>query len=525
MGAPRSLLAALLAAAARGPERSLLRFEGTVLSYGGVADAAARAGAALVRRGVAPGDRVALFLESSPGFVVAYLGAFFARAVVVPVNPAYREVELAHLLADAGVTLCVVDAPRAALIAELGARGVLPGLGHPAIVTADDLLGEDAPPLAPPDLGEDDLAVIGYTSGTTGRAKGAMLTHGNFTSNAAAVTAAWGWTAADRLLLTLPLFHMHGLGVGLHGTLVAGSSIDLWRRFDAPAVLAELRRGAITMFFGVPTMIARLLAAAEAQGGHPPTGAVRLFVSGSAPLPAATFAAFARAFGQEILERYGMTETVMIAGNPLAGPRRPGQVGRPFPGVEIRVVHPRTRAPLPAGETGEVEVRGPGVARGYWRDAAATRAAFGAEGWFSTGDLGHRGDDGSFTLSGRARELIISGGFNVYPREVEDVLAAHPGVAEAAVLGLPDADLGEAVTAVVVRRDPTLTGQALVEHCRARLAAFKKPRLVRFVDALPRNAMGKVQKHLLREQLAGGAEDGGDAAPARLDVARPTGGE
>jgi malonyl-CoA/methylmalonyl-CoA synthetase len=498
---PASILAALLAASDRGPDRALLRFEGATHGYGLVADAAARVGAALAARGVAAGDRVALFLENSPGFVVSYLGAFFAGAVVVPVNTAYRAVELSHILGHAGARLCVADAARAALVGDLVHAGTLPGL---PVVAPGDLLAQDAPPLAPPNLGPDDLAIIGYTSGTTGRAKGAMLSHGNFMSNAAALTAEWGWTATDRLLLTLPLFHMHGLGVGLHGTLVAGAAIDLWRRFDAAAVLTALAVGDVSMFFGVPTMYGRLLAAAAAAPEPPRAPGMRLFVSGSAPLAQDLFTGFSRTFGHVILERYGMTETVMIAGNRLAGERRPGAVGWPCAGVAVRVVDPRTRAALPAGETGEVEVLGLNVCRGYWQDEAASRAAFSPDGWFRTGDLGHLDEGGCLTLSGRARELIISGGFNVYPREVEDVLAAHPQVAEAAVVGLPDADLGEAVTAVVVRRDPALTAAELVEHCRVRLAAFKKPRAVHFVDALPRNALGKVQKHVLKASLGAG---------------------
>jgi malonyl-CoA/methylmalonyl-CoA synthetase len=499
--APRSVVAALLAGCERGAERPLLRFERVTHGYGLVADAAARVGAALAERGVAPGDRVALFLENSPGFVVSYLGAYFARAVVVPVNTAYREQELTHIFRHAGVRLCVADATRAAVVRDLCGAGALPGFDERAVVSPSELLAQNAPPRPPPDLGPDDLAIIGYTSGTTGRAKGAMLTHGNFMSNSAALTAAWGWTHADRLLLTLPLFHMHGLGVGLHGTLVTGASLDLWRRFDAAAVLAALAAEPVTMFFGVPTMYGRLLAAAETRADAPALAAMRLFVSGSAPLPADLFMGFARRFGHVIIERYGMTETVMIAGNALDGERRPGAVGWPFPGVAVRVVEPQTRAPLGPGATGEVEVRGPNVCRGYWEDPAATAAALGDDGWFRTGDLGQLDEGGCLTLNGRARELIISGGFNVYPREVEDVLAAHPRVAEVAVLGLPDADLGEAVTAVVVARDPAPTAAELIELCRGRLAAFKKPRAVHFVAALPRNALGKVQKHVLKAQL------------------------
>jgi malonyl-CoA/methylmalonyl-CoA synthetase len=490
-----SIVAALLAARDRAPDRPLVSFAGRTYSYGLVSEAAAQAGGALVARGVRPGDRVALVLENSPGFVIAYLGVYFARAVAVPVNVAYRKVELAHILTHAGARVCIADAPCAALVRALQRTGEL--------VSPSDLLEQHAAELPAPALGPDDLALIGYTSGTTGRAKGAMLTHGNFLANAQAVTAAWGWTDRDRLLCTLPLFHMHGLGVGLHGSLVAGSAIDLHQRFDPGAVLDEFARDDVTLFFGVPTMYVRLLQTAVDRRRPPRLGRVRLLVSGSAPLSAQLFEELRAVFGQMILERYGMTETVMIAGNPLVGERRPGAVGWPFAGVALRVVDPRTRAPLAAGETGEVEVQGSSVCRGYWDDPDATREAFSPDGWFRTGDLGWLAPDGCLTLCGRARELIISGGFNVYPREVEDVLARHPLVAEVAVVGQPDAELGEAVIAVVVPHDPSLSAADLVEFSRTELASFKKPRRVYFVDRLPRNALGKIQKHLVRAMIEG----------------------
>jgi malonyl-CoA/methylmalonyl-CoA synthetase len=334
-----------------------------------------------------------------------------------------------------------------------------------------------------------------------------MLLHRNLLSNVRAVTEAWRWTAADRLLLALPLFHTHGLMVGLHGTLYTGASVDLRRRFVASEALEALRDdAALTMFFGVPTMYGRLLEEARRTGVKPRS--LRLMVSGSAPLSAQLFGEIEAAFGQRILERYGMTETIMNTTNPYEGERRPGTVGMPYPGQEARVVDVRTRQPVGAGETGEIEVRGPHVFAGYWRNAKASAEAFDAEGWFRTGDLGLRDADGYFHITGRARELIISGGFNVYPREVEEVLATHPGVAEVAVLGLPDPDFGEQVVAVVVPASgaPRPAAQELVDWCRDRLASFKKPRRVEFTEALPRNALGKVQKHVLRERLEGPAK-------------------
>ncbi|RYZ41257.1 MAG: long-chain fatty acid--CoA ligase, partial [Myxococcaceae bacterium] len=290
--------------------------------------------------------------------------------------------------------------------------------------------------------------------------------------------------------------------VGLHGTLFTGASVDLRRRFVASEALTALHDDAsLTLFFGVPTMYGRLLEESRRTGVTPHP--LRLWVSGSAPLSPQLCLDIEARFGARILERYGMTETIMNTTQPYDGERRPGTVGMPFPGQEARVVDVRSRAVLPCGETGEIEVRGPHVFTGYWRRPDATTEAFDADSWFRTGDLGEYDPDGFLRITGRARELIISGGFNVYPREVEEVLAGHPSVAEAAVLGLPDADFGEQVVAVIVSTPGApQDAQALVDWCRERLAAFKKPRRVVFTDALPRNALGKVQKHVLRERLS-----------------------
>jgi malonyl-CoA/methylmalonyl-CoA synthetase len=507
-----SLLETFLTRARQAPERHVLDFEGQRFSAGQLAGRVAAFASALQRRGLKPGERVALFLENSPAFVLAYLGTQYAGGVVVLVNTQYRQVELGHILADAGARACVTGAAGAAELSPLKAS--LPTLEWLVTVeppTApvpwptvdfDALLAEgDASASLPLPTGEQ-LAVLGYTSGTTGRSKGAMLLHRNLLANVRAVTEAWRWTDKDRLLLTLPLFHTHGLMVGLHGTLCSGGSVDLRRRFVASEALAALQEDAsLTMFFGVPTMYGRLVEEARRSGLRPRP--LRLLVSGSAPLSPQLFHDVEETFGQRILERYGMTETIMNTTNPYEGERRPGTVGMPYPGQEARVVDVRTRQPLPSGETGEIEVRGPHVFAGYWQRPDATAEAFDPEGWFRTGDLGLKDGDGYFHITGRARELIISGGFNVYPREVEEVLASHPSVAEVAVLGLADPDFGEQVVAVVVPRPgPTPPdAQALVEHCKDRLASFKKPRRVVFLDALPRNALGKVQKHLLRERL------------------------
>ncbi len=510
-----TLLDVFLSHARQTPARMALTFEHQHFTYGRLAERVTAFASAMQRRGLRPGERVALFLENSPDFVVAYLGTLYAGGVVVLVNTAYRQVELSHILADSGARVCVTGAAGAAELAPL--KEQLPALewlvtteastapGPWPTVEMEALLAEgDATTTLPLPEG-DQLAVLGYTSGTTGRSKGAMLRHRNLLANARAVTEAWGWTEWDRLLLTLPLFHTHGLMVGLHGTLLTGASVDLRRRFVASEVLEALcAERPPTLFFGVPTMYGRLVEEARRTGASPRP--LRLMVSGSAPLSPQLFHEVEEVFGERILERYGMTETLMNTTNPYEGERRPGTVGMPFPGQEARVVDVRTREPLPAGETGEIEVRGPHVFAGYWQRPDATAESFDAEGWFRTGDLGMCDAEGYFHITGRARELIISGGFNVYPREVEEVLATHPAVAEVAVLGLPDADFGEQVVAVVVPRpeQPPPKPQVLADWCKERLASFKKPRRVVLAESLPRNALGKVQKHLLRERLTQG---------------------
>ncbi len=498
---PQSLPHALLEVAKTSPDKPFVHFEGRGYSYGEVHAQVSAAAGSLRAWGIGRGDRVALYLGNSPSFVVAYLGVLFAGGVVVPVNTRYRAGEVRHMLGDSGARLVLTDAAGRGEVER--ARGDT----SVKVVVLGESLEEDAAlwralaageALTEPLARRDDLAVIGYTSGTTGRSKGATLSHHNFLANSAAVTRAWGWSAADHLLLALPLFHMHGLGVGLHGAIFTGSTVTLRHTFEAEEVLSDLW-GNITMFFGVPTMYTRLLAEAQKGAGtrtKPPR--LRLLVSGSAPLSPRTLLEVERTFGLRILERYGMTETVMNLGNPLVGERRAGTVGVPFEGVEVRVADPESNTPLKGGETGEIQLRGPNVTRGYWRNPEATAAAFTQGGWFRTGDLGHVDEDGYYTLSGRMKELIISGGFNVYPRELEELIATFPGVTEVAVVGLPDEDLGEKVVAAVVGPvDPA----AVQAFCKAHLADFKKPREVVLVERLPRNALGKVQKHKVLEEL------------------------
>jgi len=431
------------------------------------------------RAGLAPGDRVLCSAATSMELVVAYLAALRLGLVVVPANTAYLEREIAHVVGDAEPRAAIVDDPARGEWARKAAGGDLLVVGPEA----------DLPDADPPELdlaGRGDPALLCYTSGTTGAPKGAVLRHGNLLASAQALRLAWRWTEGDRLVLALPLFHIHGLGVGLHGTLLAGASAVLLPRFDVDPVLDAVRDHRATLFFGVPTMYARL-------AGSPRAGelaALRLLVSGSAALPPTVFERLAERAGQRVLERYGMTETIMNVSNPHDGERRPGTVGLPLPGVELRL----------ADGDGEVLLRGPNVFGGYWRNPQATAEAFDADGWFRTGDLGSLDERGYLRIEGRSKELIITGGYNVHPREVEELLLEHPAVAEVAVVGTPSEEWGEVVTAFVVpadHADPP-DPQELLAFAGGRLAAFKRPRLVRYLEALPRNALGKVLKHELR---------------------------
>jgi malonyl-CoA/methylmalonyl-CoA synthetase len=499
MASAASIAEAFIRNAERAPGRLCLRFEGEEWTYRRLRERAENFAGAVAARGLQPGERVALFLGNHPDFLAAYLGTHLAGGVVVPVNTQYRKVELRHIFGDAAVRVCLTDGNRRSELEgvreDLHDLETVIGVGE----ELEDFLGDASRSYEPELPGGEDLAVIAYTSGTTGRSKGAMLLHRNLVANAGAVCTAWRWTAEDVLLLALPLFHTHGLMVGAHGTFFMGSSAELHRKFDAAASYDALLAGRVTMFFGVPTMYARLLREAAVREERPRP--LRLYVSGSAPLSPQAFEQFERLFGERILERYGMTETIMNLTNPYDGERKPGTVGVAFPGQEARVVDVKSREPVPSYEVGEIEVRGPHVFPGYYNQPEATRESFGEDGWFRTGDLGYVDEDGYFVISGRKKELIITGGYNVHPRELEEVLEGCPGVAEVAVVGLPDPEFGEKVTAAVVRDDPALTGERVVAFCREDLAGYKKPRRVEFVDALPRNALGKVLKHEVREKL------------------------
>jgi malonyl-CoA/methylmalonyl-CoA synthetase len=462
--------------------------------------------ARLTARGLAPGDRVAIRLEKSPRFLALIAGAIRTGVVFVPLNPAYTPAEIDYFLADSGARLLVADrGAEAALSPVAEARGV------ELATLAPDGTGSFAGNAAPVGIaprGEGELAAFLYTSGTTGRSKGAMLTHGNLLSNAEVLVREWRFTAADTLLHALPVFHTHGLFVATNVSLLAGCRMIFLPRFDIGEVFRRLPEA--TAMMGVPTFYTRLLDDPRLTRGA--AAHMRLFVSGSAPLLPETHRAFAARTGHAILERYGMTETNMIASNPYEGERRAGTVGMPLPGVEVRVCDREGRA-LPAGEPGVIEVRGPNVFRGYWNMPEKTKEEIRPDGFFITGDIGVFSPDGYLSIVGRAKDLIISGGFNVYPREVEMALDALPGVGESAVVGVPHPDFGEAVVAVVVPEAGAVPDPAaLLAGAAATLAPYKRPKHVAVVAELPRNAMGKVQKNLLRSEyaalFAGAAREG-----------------
>jgi malonyl-CoA/methylmalonyl-CoA synthetase len=463
-------------------------------SYSDLLAETGRCATALTGLGVAPGDRVVVQIEKSAAGVILYLACVRVGAVLVPLNTAYTMAELAYFIADAWPALIVCDPARREAVATIagGTRiETLDGAGEGSMAKRTEASAAGFEIVG---RGAEDLAAICYTSGTTGRSKGAMLSHLALASNAETLAELWRFTADDVLIHALPIFHVHGLFVAVNVTLMAGASMILQPRFDAEAVLEAMPRA--TAMMGVPTFYTRLLASDGLT--REVAGPMRLFISGSAPLLAGTHYQWAQRTGHAILERYGMTETGMNASNPYDGARLAGTVGRALPGVELRIASETGGGAVGEGEIGVVEVRGPNLFAGYWRDPDKTRAAFTDDGWFRTGDLGYFDADGYLRLVGRGSDLIITGGLNVYPAEVEDAIDATPGVIESAVVGLPHADFGEAVTAVVVASDPAPSEQAILSALEQRLAGFKRPRRILFVPALPRNAMGKVIKASLR---------------------------
>lgn len=469
--------------------------EGQSWSFADLLELTGRFATLIRANGVAPGDRVAVQVEKSPQAVCLYLACLQAGAVYVPLNTGYTPAELGYFIEDAGPRLVVCDPAAEAELAPVAATAgaavytlAADGSGRLA-AEAGGLPSERSVALR---AGAETAAIL-YTSGTTGRSKGAMLSHDNLWSNVATLHWLWGFRPGDVLIHALPLYHTHGLFVALNLMLMNGGKVILLPKFDAEEVIGLMGRASVLM--GVPTFYTRLLASPGLTRAA--TAGMRLFVSGSAPLLAATHVAFEERTGTRVLERYGMTETGMNTSNPLDGERRAGAVGTALPGVSLRVAD-KAGALLGPGEVGVLEVKGPNVFSGYWRNPEKTAEAFRPDGWFVTGDLATIGEDGYVTIVGRDKDLIISGGLNVYPREVEEALDALPSVVESAVVGAPHPDLGEAVVAVLtVSGDPGDVAAAL----RARLAGFKLPKRVEIVEALPRNAMGKVEKAALRARF------------------------
>jgi malonyl-CoA/methylmalonyl-CoA synthetase len=477
--------------------------QGREISYAALREQSGRIARALMRRGVTPGERIAVQVDKSAEAVLLYVACLRLGAVFVPINAANTPNEVDYLLRDSRPRVAVIRPQDRQVIEPLAtetgiALETLDASGEGSLCT---LAAECADDFALPtmfDAGA--LAAIVYTSGTTGRPKGAMLTRGNLASNAAVLAEAWRFTRADVLLHTLPLFHIHGLFAAINTVLASGSSLFLLPKFDAAQTLMHLR-GA-TVYMGVPTHYTRLLQ--QPALNEETTATVRLFVSGSAPLLADTHGEFLSRTGHVILERYGMSETLMNTSNPYDGLRLPGSVGPPLKGTAIRVVNAETGAvELEPDAIGTLQVKGPNVFLGYWEDEAKTRSEFSVDGWFNTGDVGRIDGDSYVHIVGRAKDLVISGGYNVYPKEVETELDALAGVLESAVFGVPHPDFGEGVTAAVVPKpDAVLSEQAIIDSVKARLARYKVPKRILLLDELPRNTMGKVQKNILRQIFA-----------------------
>ncbi len=495
-------LAAALRAASLGRDQAVFAKDArdrVLRTYGMLWTNAERMASALVAAGLQPGDRVAVQAPKTLEMLELYLGTILAGGVFLPLNPAYTGPEIGYFLADATPHVFVVDpaamdavVPHAGAIAEIW---TLDSAGRGTLIDRRDAAPSFGGAVA---RAETDLAAILYTSGTTGRSKGAMLSHRALLSNAETLARVWEFSDRDVLIHALPIFHTHGLFVATNVTLMAGSSLIFLPKFDADAILAALPRATVLM--GVPTFYTRLL---EEPALADASKSVRLFISGSAPLLAETHDRWSAVTGHAIVERYGMTETNMNTSNPVAATRKAGMVGRPLPGVEVIVTDPGTGTVLPAGEVGMIEVRGPNLFSGYWQMPEKTAEEVRANGFFITGDLGCFDADGYLSIVGRSKDLIISGGFNIYPKEVELLIDEVDGVVESAVVGVPHPDLGEAVLAIVVTRpEAATTTKDVVAALQGKLARFKQPREVVMASELPRNAMGKVQKAELRKAYA-----------------------
>ncbi|MGW1418810.1 malonate--CoA ligase [Bradyrhizobium manausense] len=472
--------------------------DGAHISYGDLIARAGQMANVLVARGVKPGDRVAVQVEKSVVNIVLYLGTVRAGAVYLPLNTAYTLNELDYFIGDAEPSLVVCDPSKAEGLAPIAAKvqAKVETLGADGKGSLTDAADKASSEFTTVPRASDDLAAILYTSGTTGRSKGAMLSHDNLASNSLSLVDYWRFTDKDVLIHALPIYHTHGLFVATNVTLFARASMIFLPKLDPDLIIKLMARATVLM--GVPTFYTRLLQ--NPALSRETTKHMRLFISGSAPLLAETHREWSARTGHAVLERYGMTETNMNTSNPYDGERVPGAVGFPLPGVSVRVTEPETGKELPRDEIGMIEVKGPNVFKGYWRMPEKTKSEFRPDGFFITGDLGKIDDKGYVHILGRGKDLVISGGFNVYPKEIESEIDAMPGVVESAVIGVPHADFGEGVTAVLVcNKGADVTEAAVLKALDGRIAKFKVPKRVFVVDELPRNTMGKVQKNVLRD--------------------------
>ena len=492
------------------PEKVSIEFGGKKVTFSEIDVTTNRIANRLRELGVEKGDRIAQYVPNGFELIYTTVSSFKLGAIVVPMNVAFREREIAYFLQDSGAKVIVTDSERLPVLESVLEE--LPDLEHIVVIDLDeecgqdvraprkyisfsDLSGSDDDRELDVDISDDDGAFIFYTSGTTGRSKGALLTQRSVISNLKALREAWRWTEDDLFMLTLPMFHIHGLGVGLCGSLYNGCSTIIRSKFDAADVLDTIQSRGVTLLMGVPTMYFRLLEVEDCDKCD--VSSMRLFVSGSAPLSKELFGKFHRTFGHRILERAGMSESMMNYSNPYDGERRPGTVGFPLPGVEARIVDENFND-VPVNVEGEIVIRGPNLLKEYWRNEEATQNSF-VNGWFKTGDICKRDEDGYISIVGRSKDIIISGGVNLYPREIEEVVESMPAVKEAAVVGVPDVEFGESVKAcIVLEESAQLSGEEVIEYCRERLASFKKPKHVEFLDTLPKNAMGKIVKDKLR---------------------------
>ena len=478
----------------------LITEDGRGVTYAEADEASSRMANSLLQLGAKPGDRVTVQVEKSAENLFLYLGCLRAGLVYHPLNTAYKASELAYFLGDAEPTIVICASDALSTI-----ESVLPPKGVKAVLTLDadgsgSLMKQAAAANTEADVAHckgTDMAALLYSSGTTGQPKGIMLSHDNLRTNTESLVEIWGFSTSDRLLHALPIYHVHGLFTAVGCVMMSGASMVWHSSFNDRAAIAALPE--CTTMMGVPTFYTRLLA--NPDFGPQCCANMRLFISGSAPLLAETFVEFQQRSGHTILERYGMTETGMNTSNPLQGERRAGTVGLPLPGVKVRVVDEAGEA-VAGGETGNLQVKGPNVFPGYWHMPGKTAEDFTADGFFNTGDKACIAADGYVSIVGRAKDMIITGGLNVYPKEIELVIDDMPGIKESAVIGIPHADFGEAVIAVIVPDGSAPRAEDIIAHCKAQLANFKIPKRVEVIDALPRNAMGKVQKNLLREQYS-----------------------